>query len=525
MGPRAGARFGGKAKSSLLVIAATGSLAFYASSSSSDDDDLPGVSSPLLSAALRSFRAISTVALTVVDYKSSLRGLPPGSDDYSSALSQVHLRSAKRFLELCEINRGFYVKAGQFVAAMRQAPKEYVSTLSSLQDKAVPCDFESIRAVLLLNFGRDLSEIFSSFDEQPTAAASIAQVHHAVLKDGREVAVKVQYPGLERQMKLDMMTMSLLSKTITRLFPDYRFDRLVQEFTQALTQELDFNQEGKNSERTAHYFRNNYKVRIPKVHWESTTKQVLTMEFCKGTKVDDVEQLEKMGVDPQKVAHSLVEVFAEMIFVHGFVHGDPHPGNILVSSKGQGGFVLVLLDHGIYKQLDERFRHDFCQLWKSLILLNSAKVQSKSSLGKGMTDKEKRSLKKELRALTMEDISLFMESLPPDFIMVLRTDALLRSIVRKLGAPQRIRHLTYVKFASFGLHTRLRAPSDSALQYAISNLEGCLDYFRLRFILEMVELIRQLEKTRHSFFSWLRKHIMLVLQYPRRTAVIKAEND
>ncbi|XP_048139425.1 aarF domain-containing protein kinase 1 isoform X2 [Rhodamnia argentea] len=476
-----------KAKASLLLLTATG-LTFQAASAS----DLlsfarhPSLASPpsnfdsevgaLIDGVVRSSRAVSTIAITVVDYELSLRGLSRDSEDYFRKLSEVHSRSAKRILRLCEANKGFYVKAGQFVAAIRQVPEEYISKLSSLQDKAVPCSFKAIRDVLINNFGQDLSCKFCSFDEVPIAAASIAQVHHAVLKDSHEVAVKVQYPGLDRQMKLDTMIMSFLSKSITWLFPEYRFDWLVGEFVKAISLELDFIQEGKNAERTAKNFISNDKVKVPKVVWELTTSQVLTMEFCRGNKVDDSEYLAKMGIDPTKVARALVEVFAEMIFVHGFVHGDPHPGNILVSPEGKSGFCLVILDHGIYKQLDEQFRMDYCELWKALIFSDSARVQqlserfgvgkysryfpliltgrtidSKSALGEAMSVEEKRKLKKDLKSLRMEDVSSFMEALPSDFLIVIRADGLLRATIRKLRASQRVRLLTYARFALYGL--------------------------------------------------------------------------
>ncbi|KAF2594726.1 hypothetical protein F2Q70_00044942 [Brassica cretica] len=115
-------------------------------------------------------------------------------------------------------------------------------------------------------------------------------------------------------------------------------------------------------------------ITVPTVFWEFTTAQVLTMQFCKGFKVDDVEAIKRTNLSPGKVAKVLVEVFAEMIFVHGFIHGDPHPGNILVSPGGQNGFSLVLLDHGNCKTLDEGFRQDFCRLWEALILLDSPKL-------------------------------------------------------------------------------------------------------------------------------------------------------
>ncbi|RXH68470.1 hypothetical protein DVH24_030803 [Malus domestica] len=440
------------------------------------------------------------IALTAVDYKLTLRGIPEDSDEYRQKLSQVHSRSASRILKLCEANRGFYVKAGQFVAALRQVPKEYSSTLSSLQDQAVPCHLKAIKEVLIRNLGHKLSDVFLSLDELPIAAASIAQVHRGVLKDHQEVAVKVQYPGLEQHMKIDTATMYFLSKSLTLFFPEYRFDWLVSEFVHAISLELDFIQEARNSETTATNFANNKWVKIPRIFW-----------------VDDVRFLEERRINPMKVAEVLLEAFAEMIFIHGFLHGDPHPGNILVSPEGAN----VLLDHGIYKQLDEGFRLDYCQLWKALILLDSKKlhhlgerfgvgkysryfpviftgrtIDSKSALGKTMSVEEKSNLKQELKSLKMEDISSFMESLPSDFLTILRTDGLLRSIVSKLGAPQRVRLLAYGKYALYGLSPKLNPESDFSMEVKLSRLKAKVSYLWLRLILGVIELRLQLGKVK-----------------------------
>ncbi|XP_039159652.1 aarF domain-containing protein kinase 1 isoform X3 [Eucalyptus grandis] len=531
-----------KAKASLVLLTAAG-LTFQAASASdllplsrhsplasspppTATADLAGKVGALIDGVSRSSRAVSTVAITVVDYEISLRGLSRDSEEYLRKLSEVHSRSAKRILELCEANKGFYVKAGQFVAALRQVPEEYVSKLSSLQNKAVPCPFKAIRDVLINNLGQDLSCIFCSFDEVPIAAASIAQVHRAVLKDSNEVAVKVQYPGLDRQMKLDMMIMSFLSKSITS-FQSTDLSGLWENSSKL----SPWNLEGKNAERTAKNFISNDKVKVPKVVWELTTSQVLTMEFCRGSKVDDLEYMEKMGIDPTKVARTLVEVFAEMIFVHGFVHGDPHPGNILVSPEGKSGFSLVILDHGVYKQLDEQFRLDYCQLWKALILSDSTRVQqlsecfgvgkysryfpliltgrtidSKSALGEAMSVEEKGKLKKDLKSLRMEDVSSFVEALPPDFLIVLRADGLLRAIIRKLCASQRLRLLTYARFALYGLFqepTTQSALSGSAAAVLFSKLRGNLSYLKVRVVLGLLELLSWMERARRLLFKMI----------------------
>uniref|UniRef100_A0A453EED9 ABC1 atypical kinase-like domain-containing protein n=1 Tax=Aegilops tauschii subsp. strangulata TaxID=200361 RepID=A0A453EED9_AEGTS len=449
-------------------------------------------------------------------------------------ITGVHLRSAKKLLRLCEANRGFYVKAGQFVSSLRQVPKEYISTLSCLQDQATPCKYQDIKIVIEQNLGRDLHGIFLEFDEHPIAAASIAQVHRGRLNNNQEVAVKVQYPGLERRMKLDIMTMSLLSKYVSLIFPDYRFEKILLEFERTMSMELDFTQEAKNSERTTSCFRKNDVVKVPHVFWELTTKEVLTMEFCTGHKVDDLDFLRKADISPTKVAKALIELFGEMIFIHGFVHGDPHPGNILVSPRGQGRFSLVLLDHGIYKELDPKFRLDYCKLWKALISLDVQKIlelgeqfgvgkyakyfpliftgrtiDSKSALGTQISGEEKTRIKQDLNSLGMDDISSFMESLPPDFLVILRTDGLLRSILGNLGAPRHVRLLAYAKCAIYGHEEQSRLES-GAINRITLQIKTSISYLHLRILIELARLLVQFNDYKHKAkdkLSWMLQKI------------------
>ncbi|MBA0791066.1 hypothetical protein Gohar_015666 [Gossypium harknessii] len=244
--------------------------------------------------------------------------------------------------------------------------------------------------------------------------------------------------------------------------------------------------------------------------------------------VDDVVFLKGMKINPEKVAKKLLEVFAEMIFVHGFLHGDPHPGNILVSIEGClcGTYLYdekienaVLLDHGICKKLDEVFRLEYCQLWKALILLDSRKIQhlaerfgvgkyyrylpiifsgrtidSKSGIGKGMLVEEQKKLKQHLKALKMEDISSFMESLPSNFLIILRTDELLRSTVSKLGASKWVRLLTYGKYASLGLSPKSN-PCSGLTSFALyTRLIGNIEYILLRLTIGVMNLVLWMEK-------------------------------
>ncbi|EPS73382.1 hypothetical protein M569_01373, partial [Genlisea aurea] len=489
------------------LIAAAGVAVFtYDSFSSVDALDFR---SSFLNGVLRSSRAFFTITWCVADYKYSVRNLQADSDQYAAALSEIHLRLAGRILKLCDANRGFYVKAGQFVSSMRQVPKEYSSTLSYLQDQALPYDFKTISGVVARSLGKDTTEIFFSFDEQPIAAASIAQVHRALLKNNQEVAVKVQYPGLENQMKFDLATMGFFSNIISWLIPEYNLEWMVSEFTKSITSELDFIQEAKNSERAAHNFRKNKMVTIPRIYWDATSSQVLTMQFCEGQKIDDIGYLRQKGISPFEVAKALVDMFSEMIFVHGFLHGDPHPGNILVSPQGPDAFSLVLLDHGIYRELSEEFRMNYCRLWEALILLDSQKIQrlgetfgvgkyaqflpviftgrtidSKSVLGGGRTPEEQKRLKEEMKSVNLEDVFSFMGSLSPDFLAVLRSHGMLRSLVSKLGAPKRIQLLGYSEYAVRGLYAaNPRAESGSAIAVTMSRVKAGIKYFKLMILL------------------------------------------
>ncbi|KAI3725718.1 hypothetical protein L1987_65510 [Smallanthus sonchifolius] len=529
---------GKRASLYLFIISGTGASALtyhHTLNPHRDSHSLVHCITTSFNGVVRSSRSLYTITANVVDYKYSLQGLSKDTDQYTRILSEVHLRSAKRILKLCEMNQGFYIKAGQFVASVRQVPTEYSSTLASLQDQAVPCSFEAIKEVLISNLGSDLKEIFLSIDEQPIAAASIAQVHRALLKDHQEVVLKVQYPGLNDRMRMDIATMSLLTKCVTWFFPEYRFQWMVLEFSRVIALELDFLQEARNSVKTAVNFKHSNRIRVPKVFQELTTSQVLTMEYCKGRRVDDVDYIREMGIDPRKVAKVLVEAFAEMIFVHGFVHGDPHPGNILVSLDEKQGFCLVLLDHGIYKSLDEEFRVNYCQLWKALVLLDSHKIQqvaqhfgigvyakylpliftgrtinSKAAFGDGMSVEEKKNLKQEVKSLSIGDISEFMESLPSEFLTVLRTDALVRSLTSKLGSSQRERLVVYANYALHGLSLKSDPDSDFVLKDVRTRIMSKIDHLQVRLVLELLQLLWWLRDTKRAVVTWSKQITMLI---------------
>jgi predicted unusual protein kinase regulating ubiquinone biosynthesis (AarF/ABC1/UbiB family) len=275
-----------------------------------------------------------------------------------------HWWSANRFYEAAVRNQGLLIKTGQFLGTRPDVlPEAYVTVLSRLQDEVPPEPFHIIREHIERELGRPITEMFAEFDEQPVASASLAQVHRAVLHDGRVCAVKVQYPGIERIVDIDLRNMSFFIGVLNKLdrSMDYRF--VAEEMRHNIPKELDFINEGQNAERIAAEFASVEDIIVPKIYWDYTSRRVLTMEFIEGVKITDYEGLQRLGVDTSDVAKILVYAFAEQIIKHGFFHADPHPGNLFV----QPGPKLVLLDFGQAKELPPSFKEVLIRFTRSLL--------------------------------------------------------------------------------------------------------------------------------------------------------------
>jgi aarF domain-containing kinase len=275
-----------------------------------------------------------------------------------------HAWSARKFYETAVRLQGLLIKTGQFLGTRPDVvPDAYVDVLSGLQDEVPPESFENIRRVIEREFGKPLDAVFSEFDEQPVASASLAQVHRAVLKDGRVAAVKVQYPGIEHIVDIDLANMSFFIGVLNKLdrSMDYRF--VADEMRKHIPLELDFINEGHNAERIARDFADVDDIVVPKIYWEHTTRRVLTMEYIDGIKITDAEGMRRIGVDTRDVAKILVFAFAEMIVKFGFFHADPHPGNLMVLP----GPKLVLIDFGQAKELGDSFQQVLVRFTKSIL--------------------------------------------------------------------------------------------------------------------------------------------------------------
>ncbi|KAL9365223.1 hypothetical protein Peur_043096 [Populus x canadensis] len=382
-----------------LAVAAAALLTGGATATVATSED-PATALKLCTAVpVRLYRNTVTAASIAFDYEYSLWGLSEGSVEKAKVKHEVHLRSARKLQELCFKNGGIYIKLGQHLGQLEYlVPEEYVQTMrESMLNKCPVSSYDQVCEVFKKELGETPDKIFEEFDPVPIASASLAQVHVARTLDGQKVAVKVQHTHMTDTATADRATVEVLVNTLHGVFPSFDYRWLIDEIRESLPKELDFLVEAKNSEKCLENFRKlsphiaEY-VYAPKVHWNLSTSKLLTMEFMDGAHVNDVKTIQKLGIQPNEVATLVSQVFAEMMFRHGFVHCDPHAANLIVRPLPSGKRTilgkrkpqLVLLDHGLYKELDFTTRFNYASLWKALIFSDANAIKENSvKLGAG----------------------------------------------------------------------------------------------------------------------------------------------
>jgi len=287
-----------------------------------------------------------------------------------------HAAAAKLLYVTAIRRQGLLIKLGQLIAARPDIfPLEYVLELSSLHDQVPPRPYATVGPVLHKALGRGPEQVFAEFTREPIAAASLAQVHHAVLHDGREVAVKVQYPGIQGVVRADLLGLNLVKWSLQRLLPGLNLSEIIDDLRAAIPQELDFVHEGHNAERVARNFNGRPGVVIPAIVWEYTSRQVLVMEFIHGIKITETERLKSAGVDMKALCKLFLSIYFEQIMQHGFFNADPHPGNLLVLPQPDGAASIALLDFGLVKELEPKFRVGSARLCKAILSFDPVAVR------------------------------------------------------------------------------------------------------------------------------------------------------
>jgi predicted unusual protein kinase regulating ubiquinone biosynthesis (AarF/ABC1/UbiB family) len=287
--------------------------------------------------------------------------------DMDARWSRFNRESAVSIYQAALELRGLILKGCQFLGSRADVlSPEYVEVLSGLQDRVPPHGFATVKETVERELSRDLYDVFSEFEREPMASASLAQVHRATTRDGRRVAVKVQYPEIAALVRNDLANLRFLFRAVGSLERDFDLMPLVDELAANVPLELDFVNEGRNAERIGEFFAERDDVSVPEIHWDLSSERVLVMERIDGIKVSDVAALEKAGVDRSRVMGILVEAYCEQLLAHGFFHADPHPGNILVQPRPEGPRV-VFLDFGLAKELPPDFRKGVLDFVSALI--------------------------------------------------------------------------------------------------------------------------------------------------------------
>ena len=436
--------------------------------------------------------------------------------------SNRHIAAALVVRDLCLRQGGVYIKIGQHLSTLSYLlPDEIVSVLFDLFAACNETSAEDVKRIVEGELGK-IEDVFEEFDMKPIASASLAQVHVAKMKDGAKVAVKVLHKRVSESAEIDSRTIEFLVNFLHFIYPKLNFLWISKEVNTNLPKEMNFCNEAANLKR-AEALCDDDSIRFPGV--KAATRKVLVMDFMEGVKVTDVQSIREMGISTSSVAELVARFFCKQIFVDGFIHCDPHPGNILVRKNSRNQAEIVILDHGLYKEIPDTLRLNYALLWKGIILgdvqamkeactylgipdsypLFAAilttktwgEIQNNSSLTKLKMknrrvvtnafqeefDWDKDPVVASFAAQYFTEIVDILKTLPRDLLLVLKTNDCLRFIDGKLGSPinQFIFTLRYA-------HTALVAEKYKAYsgwqQFLLALPDNLPLYFRL-FVFEL----------------------------------------
>ena len=275
-----------------------------------------------------------------------------------------------------------FIKFGQVLSVRPDLiPKSYIKELEKLQDSVPSFSYNIVKQQIRKELGKDINEIFSSFEKKPIASASISQVHKAILKDGKKVAVKIQRLNVKKIMETDIEIMFYVAKLLESRIPKIRkFSpvKVIEEFSKWTEKELDFKREAMNAKLFAKNFSGSGTVKIPEVYVDLTTSNLLTMEFIDGIELHNIKEIKRKKINLIPLLNNGFDAVLTQVFVHGFFHADPHPGNILITKDKKIAFV----DFGIVGYFDEELKAKSIDLFYGVISNNpEAIVTTLADLG------------------------------------------------------------------------------------------------------------------------------------------------
>ncbi|CAL8113884.1 unnamed protein product [Orchesella dallaii] len=474
-------------------------------------------------------RAAFTAAAISADYKFRVYGrqMPENEEEVKHIWSSAHRRSAERLLDLAKANKGVFIKVGQHLGALDYLlPPEYIETLKILHSQAPSSPLQDVLQVIKEDLQNDTDKVFKKFDPEPIGAASLAQVYKAELKTGEIVAVKVQHRDVLPHSKVDIKTMEVLTQIAAWIFPDFKLLWLAEETKRNLPNELNFLHEGRNADKVRGLAADCDWLMVPKIYWEFSSKRVLTMEFCDGGQINDLKYLKDNKISTKEVCEKLGLLYADMIFNHGFVHCDPHPGNIIIRKRSRDNEVeLCLLDHGLYTTLSDEFRYSYSQLW--LCILNSdvdgikkhsmdlgvgemyglfacmitgrswESIASKDGITKvKLTKDEENAIRKNVGSY-LPQISDILARVPKPMILIFKTNDLIRGVEASLKNQKSMySFMTMAKFCTRAVYKEQRRKCDTYYCY---------------FKYKLIETFTLAKISLFQWFLWLRTVVDPVL--------------
>ncbi|MEX2081300.1 MAG: AarF/ABC1/UbiB kinase family protein, partial [Dehalococcoidia bacterium] len=400
----------------------------------------------------RSFRVARTGARIYFGYKRTqrrVRKLPEA--DRAAEWEKRHEKAAEQLYRLAIGLRGMYIKSGQFIGTRSDlVPAPYVKWLSGLQDRVPPHPLAVVRKTIEKDFGRPLGELFATFDDEPIAAASLAQVHRATLPGGREVAVKVQYPEVDGLVRLDIRNLRTIVRLVARFEPNFDYRAIVDEIGTQVPLELDFEREGRLTTQVGKNLAAFSQIQVPEVVAGYVSRRVLVTEYVHGARLLDTARREEYTRDPVALAQTIADAYGHQIMVDGLFQADPHPGNILVLPGGD----VCLLDFGLTKELPDSARLGFARLVLAVANRNTDDISTAfRELGVRTSSDDPESLLtlmqvffdarpvgegaagRNLRDNRAALQGTRLEAIPGDLVLLGRVVGLLRGVCASLGTP------------------------------------------------------------------------------------------
>jgi predicted unusual protein kinase regulating ubiquinone biosynthesis (AarF/ABC1/UbiB family) len=395
------------------------------------------------------------MALVLMKYGRADLVRSAGLDESIEGMQDVQVSPAKMEELAADVEKmgPTFIKLAQLLSTRADLlPQPYIDALTRLQDKVGPFPFTEVEQIVASELGARISKAFSRFDSEPIAAASLGQVHRAALRDGREVVVKIQRPGIREEMSKDMDVLGDMAAFLdshTEAGRKYEFTPFLEEFRKNLLRELDYRLEARNLVIFANNLRDFDRIVVPRPVEDFTTSRVLTMDYISGRKITSLTPLGKLDLNGYQLAEHLFQAYLQQILIDGFFHADPHPGNVFLTDDGR----VALIDLGMVARITPRFQESLIQL---LLAISEGKGDDAADLtikiGEAKPGFDEKTFRRNVADLVLENQNAQLENLdagrvvlritqiagecnfrlPPEFTMIAKTLLNLDQVVHTL---------------------------------------------------------------------------------------------